>query len=327
MSNLTIFQDKSAVANLPLRSSALGQQIAESMGGGYSRIQTSTNGTFKRVVNGEQIGKAIRGSFNAIIVAMLPKVGRSFYASAYDPNAKATLPDCWSNDGVKPVDNPPKKQNPTCEGCKRNIDGSGQNGIGKACRFQRKVALLLEGDTKGDVYQFQIPAKSLFGKGTDYTHPFESYCRFLVANGTAPDMVVTTIAYDLEAETMTINFTPSRPIDDEEFALVQQVQANPATKRLIQITTAEADGAKAPAQQAVAEEEDEEEAAPAPKPKAVAKKPASFLDDDEGEEDEAPAPKAKPAAKKPAAAPQIKADMADVMDKWASDDGDEEDSE
>jgi len=34
-------------------------------------VATNTNGTFKRIVNGEQVGKAIRGEFNAIILAML----------------------------------------------------------------------------------------------------------------------------------------------------------------------------------------------------------------------------------------------------------------
>ena len=215
MGNLTIFKNQSAVATSKRPLSALAQAVTTTVS--TRRIQTNTNGTFKRIVGGEQIGKAIRGEFNAIIVAMLPKVSREYYADKYDPEGKATLPTCWANLGDRPDSKSKAPQSKSCTDCPQNIDGSGENGKGKACRFKRRVALLLEGDETGDVYQFSIPAKSLFGKGDGNTHPFESYCRFLVANGTAPDMVVTTIAYNLDAETMELNFTPVRPITDEEY--------------------------------------------------------------------------------------------------------------
>lgn len=319
MSNLAIFKQPGAVANATVRQSALGKQIAETMGG-FNRIQTNTNGTFKRIVNGEQVGKAIRGEFNAIIVAMLAKPGRSFYATAYDPDAKPTMPDCFSNLGDKPEPRVAARQAANCAACPKNIDGSGQNGKGKACRFQRKVAVILEGDESGEVYQFQIPAKSLFGKGNGNTHPFESYCRFLVANGTAPDMVVTTIAYNLDAETMEINFTPVRPITDEEFSLVERAQTNPATQRLIQLTVAEADGAKPAAKAQPVEEDEDEEEAPAPVKKA---KPV-VVEDDEDEEEEAPAPKVKAKAKKEEPVKST-ADLSSIVNAWADDDEEEDD--
>ena len=302
MSNLTIFKNAGAVAKAPLRQSALGQQIAASMGG-FNRIATNTNGTFKRIVNGEQVGKPIRGEFNAIIVAMLAKPGREYYASAYDPDAKATLPDCWSNLGDKPEAKVGDRQAANCASCPQNIDGSGTNGKGKACRFKRKVAIMLEGDTSGDIYQFNIPAKSLFGKGDGNTHPFESYSRFLVANGTAPDMVVTTIAYNLDSDTMELNFTPVRPITDEEYELVIAAQENPTTQRLIQITAGEADGAKA---------------------KAITKPVTNtaVVDEDEDEVEEPVV--AKPKAKKEEPAKANVKDLASVVNAWADDDEDED---
>lgn len=307
MTNLTIFKNPGAVEKAPLRQSALGKQIADTMGG-FNRIQTNTNGTFKRVINGEQSGKPIRGEFNAIIVAMLAKPGRTYYASAYDPTAKPTLPDCWSHLGDVPDEKSPDRQANNCASCDQNIEGSGTNGRGKACRFQRKVALLLEGDDSGAVYQFQIPAKSLFGKGDGNTHPFESYCRFLVANGTAPDMVVTTIAYNLDAETMELNFTPVRPVTDAEFALVEAAQADPLTQRIIKLTVSEADTAKAKPQI-----EEPKRAAKAP-PKA-AEKDATQWDDDEEEEAEE-APKVTKRAVKKEEPVKGSTDLADLMDEW-----------
>jgi hypothetical protein len=315
MSNLTIFKNPGAVAASALPPSKLGQQIAENSVGGYNRIATNTNGTFKRIVGGEQVGKAIRGEFNAIIVDMLEKPSREYYEGVYDPNAKGTMPDCFSALGDKPDAKAKNRQSANCANCSMNIDGSGQNGKGKACRFKRKVALLLEGDTSGDVYQFNIPAKSLFGKGDGNTHPFESYCRFLVANNTAPDRVVTTIAYNLDAETMELNFTAERFITEEELELVETSQANPLTRKLVQISAGEADS-KPKALTAAEPEEEEEEDAPAIKPAAKVK-PTNKWAEDEDEEEEAAAP-AKRAPKKEAPA-KLSTDIGKLVNDWADD--------
>jgi hypothetical protein len=311
MSNLTIFKNPGAVAASALPPSKLGQQIAENSVGGYNRIATNTNGTFKRIVGGEQVGKAIRGEFNAIIVDMLEKPSREYYAGQYDPDAKGTLPDCYSALGDKPDPKAKDRQAANCASCPMNIDGSGQNGKGKACRFKRKIALMLEGDTSGDIYQFNVPAKSLFGKGNGNTHPFESYCRFLVANGAAPDRVVTTIAYNLDAETMELQFTAERFITEEELALVEAAQNNPMTRKLIQLSAGEADKPKA-----LPAAEPEEEPAPAIKPAASAK-PTNKWDDED--EDEAPAAEpAKRASKKEAPA-KLSTDIGKLVNDWADD--------
>ena len=316
MSNLAIFKNPGAVAASALPPSKLGQQIAENSVGGYNRIATNTNGTFKRIVNGEQVGKAIRGEFNAIIVDMLEKPSREYYAGQYDPDAKGTMPDCFSALGDKPDPKAKDRKAANCASCPMNIDGSGQNGKGKACRFKRKVALLLEGDTSGDLYQFNVPAKSLFGKGNGNTHPFESYCRFLVANGAAPDRVVTTIAYNLDAETMELNFTAERFITEEELVLVEAAQANPLTRKLIQLSAAEADKPKALPQT----EEPEEEPVPAIKPATTAKR-ANKWDDDE--EDEAPAAEPAKRATKKEEPVKLSADLGSLVSAWADDEDDD----
>ena len=117
-----------------------GQQIAENMGG-VNRIATNTNGTFKRIINGEQSGKPIRGEFNAIIIAMLAKPGRTYYASAYDPDAKPTLPDCWSHLGDTPDPKAENRQSANCASCKQNIEGSGTNGKGSTSQMVTKLLM------------------------------------------------------------------------------------------------------------------------------------------------------------------------------------------
>jgi hypothetical protein len=314
MTNLTIFKNPNAVA-VALPPSKMGTQIASGMGG-YNRIATNTNGTFKRIVNGEQVGKAIRGEFNAIILAMLDKPSRSFYAKDYDPDAKGSAPDCFSNLGDKPEASASDRQASNCASCPKNIEGSGKLGKGKACRFSRKVALFLDGDDSGDVYQFNIPAKSLFGKTTGNTLPFEQYCRHLVSNQAAPDRVVTTVAYNLDAETMELTFTADRFIDLDELARVNEAQNNPATTRLISFDVVKTEAA-APA--------DEPEEEPVKLVTKSSPKKPSFMDDD-GEDDEeevSPEPVKRASKKSTAATPTGK--LANVVSEWGDEDEEEDD--
>ena len=71
MSNLSIFKESGAVSTASKRElTGLAKTLAATSN--MRRIATNTNGTFKRMINGEQIGNAIRGEFNCIIVDALP---------------------------------------------------------------------------------------------------------------------------------------------------------------------------------------------------------------------------------------------------------------
>lgn len=300
---VSIFNNRNAVGVASeKRLTKLGQTLASSSTA--RRIQCNINGTFKKLVNGEQVGNAVRGSMNVIIIAALPKVSRVYYASKYDPNAEPAMPNCWSNLGDVPEAAATDKQHDNCAECPMNIKGSGENGS-RACRFQRRISVLIEGDTTGDIYQFNVPAKSLFGKGSGNVHPFESYVKFLVANGESPDTVVTTVQFDDNAEGMELQFSPARPVTDEEYALVQMAQAKPEAEQYTRITVAQLDGAK---------EARRKEAAPALPPK---------VQRSDEPDDDAPAEPVKRVSKKkeePAPAPAPKADLASVIEAWGSDD-------
>ena len=301
MSNVAIFKQQNDVAVSGNRQlSDLAKSLAVSTSS--RRIQTNTNGTFKRIVNGEQIGNAVRGEINLIIVGALPKVSRIFYKEKFDPNKEATLPNCWSNLGDKPEDAAADKQHSNCADCPQNIKGSGDNGS-KACRYQRRISVMVEGDTSGDIYQFNVPAKSLFGKGTGNVHPFESYVKFLLANGESPDNVVTNVSFDANADTMELLFTPLRNISDDEYALVQAAQSKPEAKMYTMITVAQADGVKK-------------------QPPVVETKPkvqAEAVTRSDEPDDEAVDEPVKRQAKKAESAPKAKANLAHVVSKWSED--------
>lgn len=312
MSNITIFEEPS---NLPTVKRESRRMDRMSSGGSSTlrRIQLSNGRTFKRVVGGEQIGKAAPNQLDVIVVDWLPEPSRKFYASAYDKDAKPTLPDCWSNDGVTPEAGAKNKQGSSCANCPKNVKGSGQNGKGKACRYERRLAVLVAGDPSGDVYQISIPGASLFSDNDGNVYGFEGYKKFLLANGEALDTVVTRIIYDEEADTAKVGFKAIRHLTEVEAGFVDAAQDDPSTEKYILLTAAAVDGAKAPAAQAN-------------KPLALEAAPTAtpsnpFGDDDD--EDEVPAEPAKRAAK-PKATAQVKPELASVLGQWLDDDGDED---
>lgn len=302
MSNITIFEEQTGVATVRRESRRM-----DRMGGSASsmrRIQLSNGRTFKRIVSGEQIGKAVPNQLDVIIVDWLAEPSRKFYLSAYDKDAKATLPDCWSNDGVTPEAGAKGKQSATCAACPKNVKGSGSGGKGKACRYERRLAVLVVGDPTGDVYQIAIPGASLFSDNDGSIYGFEGYKKFLFANDEALDTVVTRIIYDEEADTAKVGFKAVRHLTGVEVGLVDIAQDDPATERFTKLTVAAVDGAKAlPAPKAAIE------AAPATAP-------ADPFGDDDTEDEPAPAKRAtkKEAPEKP------KAELTDVLGQWLDDD-------
>ena len=302
MNELTIF-DQPGEGNFVRRES---RRLDRMGGSGITsrRIKISNGRVFKKVVNGEEIGKAVDKQLDVIIVDWLADPSRKFYVGAYDKNAKATLPDCWSNDGVKPEATAKAPQAKTCMECPKNVKGSGQNGKGKACRYERRLAVLVAGDSSGDAYQITVPGGSLFSNNEGNRYGFEGYKKFLLANNAAPDTVVTSLIYDLETDTAKLWFKADRFLFPEEVALVDAAQDDPATDRYLKLTAAAVDGAKAIA---------------APEPVAAIAPPTAsvnpFGDDDE---DEAPVKRA--AKKETPAAP--KAELNEVLGDWLDDDED-----
>lgn len=312
MSNITIFEEQSDVSTVRRESRRM-DRMSNGSGGSMRRIQLSNGRIFKRVVNGEQIGKSVSNQLDVIVVDWLMEPSRKFYAAAYDKDAKATLPDCWSNDGITPEATAKGKQSSSCAACPKNVKGSGSNGKGKACRYERRLAVLVAGDPSGDVYQIAVPGASLFSTNDGSIYGFEGYKKFLLANGEGLDTVVTRIIYDAEADTAKVGFKAIRHLTEVESGLVDAAQEDPATEKYIMLTVAAASGATA---------------LPAPtKVAAIAAPPAQpaanpFGDDDDEDEAEEAAP-AKRASKPKATVTEVKPELASVLGEWL--DNDDED--
>jgi hypothetical protein len=260
---------------------------------------------------------------DVIIIKAAAKVGRQFYAAAYDKDAAGAAPDCWSNDGEKPDASSKAKQSITCMACPQNQAGSG-TGNSRACRYQQRLAVVLENDPSGSVMQMVLPATSVFGKEEGDKRPLQAFARYLAAQNPPinPEQIVTRMKFDTKSESPKLHFAPTRWLTDDEYEIVkEQAQSADAMKAVV-MTASATDGAKAAPlkiegkRPAVVEEEDEAPApAPAPKAKAKAKPAPAVVEDDEAE-DTAPEPEVRKAAPKATAVPAGKSSLANIVADW-----------
>jgi hypothetical protein len=154
------------------------------------------------------------------------------------------------------------------------------------------LAVTLENDLKGDVYQLTLPAQSIFGNVENGKMPLQAYAKFLGSHGLPITAVVTEMRFDTASATPKLTFKALRPLEADEMATAQAKGNSPEAKTAIASTPATLDGATKTKVVAAPEVE----ATPAPKAEAAS-----------AEETE-PTKRAKKAAPK---------DVSEILDDWA----------
>jgi hypothetical protein len=279
-------------------------------GGSVKRISIK-GGVFRLMSGGKEIASIEDRHLDVVIVKAAPKVSRIFYAGAYDKDAAAAPPDCWSNDGEKPDAGAKNKQSQTCLSCPQNQAGSGQ-GNSRACRYQQRLAVVLENNPGGDVMQLTLPATSVFGKEDGDKRPLQAFARHLALSNPPinPEQIVTRMKFDTKAESPKLFFAPVRWLTNDEYAVVKSQADSTDAARAVVMTVAQTDGVKGapalPGKAPVAVVEEEE--APAPKAK-TAKKKAEVVEDESE-------PEVRKGAAKPSAVPEKKSKLADIVADW-----------
>ncbi len=294
MSEMTLFSKGGNTLPAHLKNLQLDATTKALMGGsgngGGKRISIRGN-VFRMMVDGKEIAQNEDRAMNIIIAAANANVSRTFYAGTYQ-EGQAMAPTCWSNDGVTPDIKSEQPQASKCASCQQNIKGSGQ-GDSRACRFSQRLAVLLENDIRGDIYQLTLPAQSIFGAAENGKMPLQSYAKFLGSHGVPVTAVVTEMRFDTASATPRLTFKAVRPLNEEELAMTQDKGQSTEAKLAIAATAAQRDGAtkaefiRPPAVEA---------------PKAEPKVEAEAVETAE------PTKRAKKAAPK---------DVADILDDWA----------
>lgn len=260
--------------------------------GGTNVKRISIKGSvFRMMVEGKEVAKNEDRAMNVIIVGASQYNSRHYYEGTFTEGQAGKLPDCFSDDGITPSARATNKQCATCKDCPQNIAGSAQAGGGRACKFSRRLAVILENDQQGDVFQLTLPAQSIFGKAEGGKMPLEAYVRLLGSNNVSVTSVVTEMRFDTDSATPKLTFKAVRYLEADEFANAQAKGKTPEAKTAIGTTVGELDN-KLPA--------------PTPAPKAEAKPTPKV----EAEPVDEPV---KRASKKEADAPK---DINSVLDDW-----------
>lgn len=262
-------------------------------GEGSSVKRISIKGSvFRMMVAGKEVAKNEDRAMNVIIVGASQYNSRHYYEGTFTEGQAGKLPDCFSDDGIQPSPRATSKQCATCKDCPQNIAGSAQgSATARACKFSRRLAVILENDQQGDVFQLTLPAQSIFGKADNGKMPLEAYVRLLGTNNVSVTSVVTEMRFDTSSATPKLTFKAVRYLEADEFANSQAKGKTPEAKTAIGTTVGELD-----------------KALPAPTPKAEAKPtPAPKVEAEPVDEP------VKRTAKKEAEAPK---DINTVLDDW-----------
>jgi hypothetical protein len=296
MSEITLFSKGGNTLPAHLKNLQLDATTKALMGGssgssgGGKRISIRGN-VFRMMVDGKEIAQNEDRAMAIIIAAANANVSRTFYAGAYQ-EGQAMAPACWSNDGVTPDIKSEQPQASKCATCPQNIKGSGQ-GDSRACRFSQRLAVLLENDIRGDIYQLTLPAQSIFGAAENGKMPLQAYAKFLGSHGLPVTAVVTEMRFDTASATPRLTFKAVRPLTEEELAMAQEKGQSAEAKSAVAATAAQMDGAtkstpvavEAPKEQPnVAAEAVEEIAEPTKRTKKAAPKDVADILDDWAEE-------------------------------------------
>ena len=215
---------------------------AVSTGPSIKRISIKGS-VFRMMVEGKEVAKNEERAMNMVIVGAAQYNSRSFYEATFAEGQGAKMPDCFSDNGINPSTKSTSPQASACKDCPQNVDGSAPSGKGRACRFSRRLAVVLENDQQGDVFQITLPAQSIFGKGVDGKLPLEAYVRLLGTNNVSVTSVVTEMRFDTSSATPKLTFKAVRYLEEDEFANALAKGKTPEAKAAIGLTAGAIDSA------------------------------------------------------------------------------------
>jgi hypothetical protein len=242
-------------------------------------------------------------SLDVVLLKANKGTSKVFYIKGYNPEqSEGQKPDCYSNEGIEPAADAQNKQAKKCATCPHNQWGSRitEKGAskGKACNDTVRMAVAAAG-MLNDPMLLRVPPASIRALG--------EYGQTLAKRGVAYNMVVTKVAFDMDAESPKLTFKPVGFLDDAAYAEVQETVESDIVNNILGASFNAVEAAPAAKDTEVAEEAPAP--APATKPTPVAKpKPVPVEEPAQEPEPEpvAPVAKPKPAAKatpKPAPKP------------------------
>ena len=181
---------------------------------------------FSAVVDGDA-SPITTEALEVVIVGANPRLSKSWYAEAWNPDSDNTTPDCFTFDGLKPNRDSRQPQNHVCALCPNNAWGSRVTPQGtkvKACSDRKRLAVVLANAPEGAVYLLEVTATALTG--------LNHYHKTLTMRGIAPEIVKTTISFDTNVAFPKLKFGFSGYINDETQPLVDKLFGSEQVKQI-----------------------------------------------------------------------------------------------
>lgn len=306
MSAMTLFgkPNSAALALLDGVEDNLTSTLAGSTGSTNRRISIEGS-VFREIINGKEVRVNEERSMNVVIVNAAP-ISRMFFEGTY-VKGQVTKPTCWSSDTQRPDSKVPEDQRQAakCIDCPQHVRGSASSGEGRACRFQQRVAVMLEGALdKEEVYQITLPSTSVFGDGENGKFPLQAYGRYLKAHNTHAISIVTEMRFDTASSNPKLTFKAVRPLEEDELKAAIAMREHPDTLKAITLNVSQMDG--------VIPSGGEKKTPPTKKTVELSAPKETPKPKQEEEEIEEP----KKVTKKSAAPADEEADLSKIIDEW-----------
>ena len=225
--------------------------LAVAGGATKGNVRISIDGrVFRKFVGGKEISVNTDNNMNVIFVKMAHTPSRTFYNSVYKKGVRVS-PACWSNDSKNPD---PEVKNPvasSCESCPNSVKGSGQGGMGSACRLSWRTAVVLPNDPAGQVHQLVLPGTSAFGEEVNGKRPFRPYVQMLANNNVSAGRVVTKMEFDINSSTPKLLFSAVSAVDEDVKSIIMRQSKSTAAESAIKLTVYQSD---APAEEVAQED-------------------------------------------------------------------------
>lgn len=198
--------------------SSLAADLSGGLASGESFPRISIKGGRFRVVEDGNEVVIPSTTLDVIIVGANPKLSKTWYEKAWDPNDEPSGPDCYSLNGTSPHPDSPRPQNDLCSTCPHNAWGSKTSASGakiKACADQKRLAVVAADDPGGTIYLLQITPAALKN--------FGAFQKELQMRGFAPETIKTTIGFDTDASFPKLTFKFGGWVADEDMSTLDKV--------------------------------------------------------------------------------------------------------
>lgn len=245
MSNDIIASIQSQLAEVSYGLDEDTKAIAGGSTGGSKRISIK-GGVFRKMAGGKEIGSIEDRHMNVIFVKMSHTPSRTYYTGAFKEGEKVS-PVCWSSDSKVPDAEVKNPQASACDKCQFSVKGSGQSGVGAACRLSWRTAVVLPQDPGGDIMQLVLPATSAFGDEENGRWPFRSYVKMLANHNISASRVVTKMQFDTKATAPRVLFSPVSGVSPDILDTLAAQAKKPAAEAAIKLTVYQQDEGEAPA--------------------------------------------------------------------------------